>query len=191
MATGAPIPVREYTSADEMRRHAAEVRARLFAPRRLPTVVEVPEAESVESAAEPEQAPAPKAWSKPQVEQVCFVAPEAVTPKGYHNSTLHPVRRMMSMVGFITGVLQIEIRSQRRTGDVVKARQILFYICKTYTLHSLPEIGRRVGGKDHTTVLHGVRRVQDAIQFCNIEISDDPITMASRLWSAKWPKWTR
>ena len=188
MATGAPLPVREYTSVDEMRRHAAEVRARMFAPRPQPVVIQVPAEEPVEVAEEPA---APKSWAQPKVQQVCFVAPEAVVPKGYQNSTFHPVRRMMSMVSFITDVLQIEIRSQRRTAKVTKARQILFYLCKVYTLHSYPEIGRRVGGKDHTTVMYAVRRVQDAIDVCNIEFSDDPIVMASRLWAAEWPKAVR
>jgi chromosomal replication initiator protein len=35
------------------------------------------------------------------------------------------------------------------------------YLSKTLTLRSLPEIGRRFGGRDHTTVLHAVRRIED------------------------------
>lgn len=190
MTSGAPLPVREYASVAEMQRHAAEVRARLFAPRPLRVAV------AVESPAEmpaqvSEEPPATKAWAEPKVQQISFIAPEPVGPKGYHNPSLHPIRRMLSMVSFVTGVLQIEMRSERRSAPVSKARQILFYICKSYTLHSLPEIGRRIGDKDHTSVLHGVRRVQDAIKFCNIQFSDDPMVMASRLWAAEWPKWAR
>jgi chromosomal replication initiator protein len=36
------------------------------------------------------------------------------------------------------------------------------YLCKTLTLSSLPEIGRRFGGRDHTTVLHAVRKMGSA-----------------------------
>lgn len=190
MTNGAPLPVREYTSVAEMQRHAAEVRARLFAPR--PRTVAVAVQPPPEVPAEvPEEPAAAKAWSQPQVQQISFLAPQPVGPKGYYNPSLHPIRRMLSMVSFVTGVLQIEMRSERRSAPVSKARQILFYICKSYTLHSLPEIGRRIGDKDHTSVLHGVRRVQDAIEFCDIEFSDDPMVMASRLWAAEWPKWAR
>jgi chromosomal replication initiator protein len=35
------------------------------------------------------------------------------------------------------------------------------YLSKTLTLRSLPEIGRRFGGRDHTTVLHAVRKIED------------------------------
>jgi hypothetical protein len=171
-----------------MQRHAAEVKARLFAPRTrvLPCeqLAEVP----VEAS---DEAPTAKAWAKPQVEQVSFISPESLAPKSFSNLALHPVRRMTSMVCFVAGVSQADIRSHRRTAHVVKARQILFFVCKTYTLYSLPEIGRRTGGKDHTTVLHGIRRVQDAIQFLNIETCDDPVAMAVRLWATDWPRWAR
>ena len=38
-------------------------------------------------------------------------------------------------------------------------RQIAMYLAKSLTLRSLPEIGRRFGGRDHTTVLHAVRKI--------------------------------
>jgi len=57
-----------------------------------------------------------------------------------------------------------DIYSKRRTENVVWPRQIVMWYCKTYTLHSLPEIGRFFGGRDHTTVLHAVRKVSAAIE---------------------------
>ena len=53
-----------------------------------------------------------------------------------------------------------EILSPRRSRDVVRPRQIAMYLAKSLTSRSLPEIGRRFGGRDHTTVLHSVRKVQ-------------------------------
>jgi chromosomal replication initiator protein len=38
------------------------------------------------------------------------------------------------------------------------------YLAKTLTLRSLPEIGRRFGGRDHTTVLHAVRKIEGLVQ---------------------------
>ena len=46
---------------------------------------------------------------------------------------------------------------------VVKPRQIAMYLSKMLTLRSLPEIGRRFGGRDHTTVLHAVRKIEKAV----------------------------
>lgn len=50
--------------------------------------------------------------------------------------------------------------SPRRTQNVVRPRQIAMYLCKKLTQKSLPEIGRRFGGRDHTTVLHAVRKIE-------------------------------
>jgi chromosomal replication initiator protein len=57
-----------------------------------------------------------------------------------------------------------DILSSRRTASVVKPRQIAMYLSKTLTLRSLPEIGRRFGGRDHTTVLHAVRKIEGIVQ---------------------------
>jgi chromosomal replication initiator protein len=53
--------------------------------------------------------------------------------------------------------------SARRTANVVRPRQVAMYLAKTLTLRSLPEIGRRFGGRDHTTVLHAVRKIEGLV----------------------------
>ncbi|MFG1345997.1 chromosomal replication initiator protein DnaA [Xanthobacter autotrophicus DSM 431] len=60
-------------------------------------------------------------------------------------------------------VTRADLLSQRRTATVVKPRQIAMYLAKTLTLRSLPEIGRRFGGRDHTTVLHAVRKIDGLV----------------------------
>ncbi len=57
-------------------------------------------------------------------------------------------------------VTKADILSSRRTATVVRPRQIAMYLSKVLTLRSLPEIGRRFGGRDHTTVLHAVRKIE-------------------------------
>jgi len=57
-------------------------------------------------------------------------------------------------------VSKSDILSSRRTATVVRPRQIAMYLSKALTLRSLPEIGRRFGGRDHTTVLHAVRKIE-------------------------------
>jgi chromosomal replication initiator protein len=49
----------------------------------------------------------------------------------------------------------------KRVRNFARPRQIAMYLCKQLTSRSLPEIGRRFGGRDHTTVMHGVRRIEE------------------------------
>jgi chromosomal replication initiator protein len=56
-----------------------------------------------------------------------------------------------------------DLLSSRRTANVVRPRQVAMYLAKTLTLRSLPEIGRRFGGRDHTTVLHAVRKIEHLV----------------------------
>ena len=65
-----------------------------------------------------------------------------------------------------------ELLSARRSRDVVRPRQIAMYLAKALTSRSLPEIGRRFGGRDHTTVLHAVRKIE-ALVSKDIALSDE------------------
>ena len=56
-----------------------------------------------------------------------------------------------------------EMISNRRTRTIVKPRQIAMFLAKTMTPRSFPEIGRRFGGRDHTTVLHAVRKIENLL----------------------------
>jgi chromosomal replication initiator protein len=60
-------------------------------------------------------------------------------------------------------VSRSDLLSSRRTANVVRPRQVAMYLAKTLTLRSLPEIGRRFGGRDHTTVLHAVRKIEGLV----------------------------
>ena len=52
----------------------------------------------------------------------------------------------------------------KRLRSYARPRQVAMYLCKQLTSRSLPEIGRRFGGRDHTTVMHGVRRIEELRQ---------------------------
>ena len=58
------------------------------------------------------------------------------------------------------GVSKGDLLSQRRHRSVVWPRQIGMYLAKQLTARSLPEIGRRFGNRDHTTVLHAIRKIE-------------------------------
>ena len=51
--------------------------------------------------------------------------------------------------------------SERRSRSVARPRQVAMYLAKQLTQRSLPEIGRKFGGRDHTTVMHAVRKVEE------------------------------
>ena len=53
-----------------------------------------------------------------------------------------------------------EMLSARRASEVARPRQVAMYLAKQLTPRSLPEIGRRFGGRDHTTVIHAVRQIE-------------------------------
>ena len=54
-----------------------------------------------------------------------------------------------------------DMYSARRSRTVARPRQVAMYLCKQLTTHSLPEIGRKFGGRDHTTVIHAVKKVEE------------------------------
>jgi chromosomal replication initiator protein len=54
-----------------------------------------------------------------------------------------------------------EMTSERRARAVARPRQVAMYLAKQLTTRSLPEIGRKFGGRDHTTVMHAVRKIEE------------------------------
>ena len=70
------------------------------------------------------------------------------------------IEEIQKLVASHYNVTRADILSARRTAAVVLPRQIAMYLSKSLTLRSLPEIGRRFGGRDHTTVLHAVRKIE-------------------------------
>ena len=57
-------------------------------------------------------------------------------------------------------IRKAEMTSARRARDVARPRQVAMYLSKQLTPRSLPDIGRRFGGRDHTTVIHAVKQIE-------------------------------
>jgi chromosomal replication initiator protein len=70
------------------------------------------------------------------------------------------IEEIQRNVARVYNVSRSDLLSSRRTANVVRPRQVAMYLAKILTLRSLPEIGRRFGGRDHTTVLHAVRKIE-------------------------------
>lgn len=100
-----------------------------------------------------EQIKAERAWS--------VVVCGSAVKDGDDMPVVYPIKitDIQDIVARAYGITRLDILASRRTWDHVRPRQIAMYLAKNLTTRSLPEIGRRFGGRDHTTVLHAVRRI--------------------------------
>jgi chromosomal replication initiator protein len=60
----------------------------------------------------------------------------------------------------------------KRLRNIARPRQVAMYLAKQLTPRSLPEIGRRFGGRDHTTIMHGVRKIEELMSM-DSQLADD------------------
>jgi chromosomal replication initiator protein len=67
----------------------------------------------------------------------------------------------------------------KRVRTIARPRQVAMYLAKQLTPRSLPEIGRRFGGRDHTTIMHGVRKIEELMSV-DSQLADD-LQMLRRL----------
>ena len=65
-----------------------------------------------------------------------------------------------------------DLMSARRARAVARPRQVAMYLAKTLTTRSLPDIGRRFGGRDHTTVIHAIRKIEE-LKVSDAQIAED------------------
>ena len=82
-----------------------------------------------------------------------------IVRQGGDSSALTP-QLIVSIVGEHCGVPAKEILGEKRRPDLVQARQLAMYLCRELLGHSYPVIGRMFGGKDHSTVMHGVKKIK-------------------------------
>lgn len=71
---------------------------------------------------------------------------------------------ILRVVGRHYNVAKSDLLSPRRARSIVRPRQVGMYLAKALTTRSLPEIGRRFGGRDHSTVLHGIRKIEELMK---------------------------
>jgi len=57
-----------------------------------------------------------------------------------------------------------DLHSPRRSKNIARPRQVAMYLCKILTDKSLPDIGRKFGGRDHTTIIHGIRKIEELLK---------------------------
>lgn len=115
-------------------------------------VVSIP-AEAASAPASPETVPFPKAQYREPVERAIYATVME------HNDCYMALKGSYAVL--ITREL---IVSPERKRVIARPRQIAMYIARQYSGRSLPDIGRRIGDRDHTTVLHACRRIESLMQ---------------------------
>jgi hypothetical protein len=116
----------------------------------------------------------------PKIKPVAPVAPEEfidikrqrrearVFAEGYSSTRnacevvppVYRIEHIQAVVAEYYETTRTELIAFRKHGPIVRPRQIAMYLSKKLTLRSLPQIGRRFAGRDHTTVLHAVRKIE-------------------------------
>ncbi len=74
------------------------------------------------------------------------------------------VHRIQKIVSEYFQISVEDIRSKKRSSNISFPRQIAMYLCRTLTSESFPKIGTEFGGKDHTTVMHSVEKIEKEIK---------------------------
>ena len=75
------------------------------------------------------------------------------------------IHRIQKIVSEYFQISVEDIRSKKRSSNISFPRQIAMYLCRTMTSESFPKIGTEFGGKDHSTVMHSVEKIENEIKF--------------------------
>jgi len=93
----------------------------------------------------------------------CFASENITATMVHEDDAPITIRQIVRLVALRFEVSELDICSSRRTDRLVKPRHIAMYLAKTCTNKSYPLIGREFGGRDHTTVMHAVWRIEKLI----------------------------
>lgn len=125
------------------------------------------------------EAKSPAPVTEPSVEPTVSAADLAI----YRNSNpcLYPrIATVIAVCAHAFDVSVIDIISDRRQPCIVFPRHVAMYLAKQMTLKSYPEIGRRFGGRDHTTAYHAVRKIERLVASGDLNLSDLAAKILSR-----------
>lgn len=91
-----------------------------------------------------------------------------------------PISLIQATVATHYRIAPNEMKSARRSREVARPRQVAMYLSKQLTRQSLPDIGRRFGNRDHTTVLYAIRHIE-ALRRSDATIAADVSLLLDRL----------
>jgi len=147
-----------------------------------PVIEPPPEAEA---AGDSEPDPAPAVYIAPRFESFGFCSYlmqekyKPINPREFYPRLSFIIEEVAKHFS----VSVTEIKSQRRSRYVVIPRQMCFYLAKEITIRSTPHIGRQMGGRDHTTVLHGCKAMTKRMS-ANPTLAADALAIKARIEEA-------
>jgi chromosomal replication initiator protein len=74
------------------------------------------------------------------------------------------IRSIQEAVAEHYGISRLDLISNRRSRHIAQPRQLAMYLCRELTPHSYPSIGKHFGKRDHTTIMHGVKVVEERLE---------------------------
>lgn len=167
-----PLPVRDFAGsanpAADMRAHYIASRARLEGRQPKP-LLGLPEQRDISTVPPPNYVITRDAYAR--------IAAERRNDERVH-------RPLLRIVSVVSGVAIDDILGARMKANFVKARMIAYLLVQRAT-GNLSETSRRLN-RDHSTVTHGLARVERLISGLSIEVCDDPVELCARLWAADW-----
>lgn len=110
---------------------------------------------------------APRPVAKPQPVEAPKPQPRvwfSIVEDGEAPQRFPSVREIQLACAKYYGVTRHDILSERRTANIVRPRQVGMYLAKTMTPRSYPDIGRKFGGRDHTTAIFGFRKIERLLE---------------------------
>lgn len=109
-----------------------------------------------------------------------------------------PMSRLVQSVSRATGIScsllrkDRDLRGGRADPEIAKARHILFWLARArLEKNCLQGIGRSLGGFDHSSVLHGIRRSERVATAAQVKTEGPAVRVARAMWQAEWPKASR
>lgn len=168
-----PLPVRDFAASAnpmaDMRAHYIASRARLEGRKPKPSPVIVDGRRDISTIPPPNYVMTRDAYAR--------IASERRNDERVH-------RPLLRAVSVVCGVSIDDILGQGRTPLHMKARMIAYHLVNR-EVDSFKETGRRLR-RDHSTIVHGLARVERVIAGLSIEVCDDPVELCTRLWAADW-----
>lgn len=101
-------------------------------------------------------------------------------PPSYQMPTRLLISRIQEVVADYYGIPMAHMLSTNRSRHYAYPRQVAMYLARSLTMHSLPAIGRRFGGRDHTTVIWAIKAVRQRMRDFG-EVAQDVAVLRERL----------
>jgi chromosomal replication initiation ATPase DnaA len=157
-----------------MQREARDIRARLYNP---PNAIEKIQQERKILQQEQEIVRLQTEVARLQTEVARLQAERGQRMVGRHISIAEIKRAVCAAFG----ITLAEIESARRAADVARPRMLAMALSKHLTPHSYPSLGRQFGNRDHSTVIHAIRKMQPIIAAAKARV---PPNASVREWVA-------